>query len=175
MIDGAINVDIVDHGMNVVHDLNQVPYPFPDNEFDMIVCRHVLEHLRNFHSTITELYRIAKQGARVHVTAPFFLNTKYFGDPDHRIPFSIRSFDNYEYLNGRRLRFYETWKIQHRNNYDAHVYFRIITKRFNMSNFRALRWFNVIANLDPVIYERVFAGILSPEECIFELEVIKPA
>jgi hypothetical protein len=32
-----------------------------------------------------------------------------------------------------------------------------------------------ITNLAPVIYERVFAGILSPEECVFELEVIKPA
>ena len=107
LIPEAINVDIVDYGGNIVHDLNTVPYPFADNEFDLILCHHVLEHLNDFHKSITELHRIAKNKARIHVLVPFFLNTKYFGDPDHRIPFSIRSFDNYEYIAHRRLRFYE--------------------------------------------------------------------
>ncbi len=163
----------MDYGGNIVHDLNVVPYPFSDNEFDLILCYHVLEHLNDFHKSVTELHRIAKNEAHIHVLVPFFLNTKYFGDPDHRIPFSIRSFDNYEYIAHRRLRFYEKWKARYRTNYEVGSFFRILTKRFNFSNFWGLHWLNTFINLEPVIYERLLAGILSPEECEFELEVVK--
>ena len=173
LVKEAVNIDIVDYGGNVVHDLNIVPYPFPDNDFDLILCDHILEHLQDFHKTVTELSRIARNAAVIKIHAPFFLNTKYFGDPDHRTPFSIRSFDNYEIIDSRRLRFYETWKTEHRTNYGAGARFKLRQRRFNMSNFRVLRWLNLFINIEPVIYERFFAGILSPEEVYFELEVVK--
>src|SRR4030043_530344 len=119
ILDGYVNLDIVDYGGNQIHDLNKFPYPFDDNTFGEIIASHILEHLENFHNTITELYRISKQDAIIRVTAPFFLNTKYFGDPDHRIPFSIRTFDNYEYISKRKLKFYEKWKLSHRTNYES--------------------------------------------------------
>lgn len=85
--DGYINIDIVDYGGNVVHDLNKVPYPFEDNTFDEILASHVMEHLNNFNSTVTELHRILKPNGILTVYAPFFLNTKYFGEPTTRYHF----------------------------------------------------------------------------------------
>ena len=172
-LDGYINLDIVDYGGNKIHDFNSFPYPFDDNTFDEILASHVLEHLNSFHDTVSELYRISKPGAIIKVYVPFFLNTKYFGDPDHKIPFSIRSFDNYEFIGDRKLKFYEKWKLNHRTNYEGKAQFQIIMKKFNFSNFGLLKWINILINLEPVIYERFFAGILSPEEVIFELRVIK--
>lgn len=171
--EGYVNLDVVDYGGNVQHDLNSFPYPFEENTFDEIFCSHILEHLDNFHNTITELYRIAKPNAHIIVYAPFFLNTKYFGEPDHKIPFSIRTFDNYEWLGDRKLKFYEKWKLHHRTNYEGKAQFEILEKRFHVSNFSVLKWMNFFVNLEPVLYERFFSGIFSPEEVYFRLRVVK--
>lgn len=171
--EGYINLDIVDYGGNVIHDINTFPYPFEANTFDEIFASHVLEHLDNFHKTITELYRILKPNGRLIVYAPFFLNTKYFGEPDHKIPFSIRTFDNYEYIGNRQLKFYEKWKLNHRTNYKGSAQFEVVEKKFITSHFAALKWMDYIVNIEPVIYERFFAGIFSPEEVYFILRAVK--
>ncbi|MFC2133513.1 methyltransferase domain-containing protein [Bacteroidota bacterium] len=173
ILEGYENLDIVDYGGNTICDLNSFPYPFEENSFDEILASHILEHLDNFHNCITELYRIARPGAIIKVYAPFFLNTKFFGDPDHKIPFSIRTFDNYEFIGGRKLKFYEKWKLHHRTNYEGGAKFQILSKKFNFSNFTILKWLNFFINIEPVLFERFFSGILSPEEVIFILKVIK--
>ena len=170
-----INVDLVDYGGNVIADLNKYPYPFPDSHFDHILCSHVLEHLGNFNQAVTELYRLAKDQAIIEVRVPFFLSTKFYSEPDHRIPFGIRSFDNYEVLEGRRLKFYEKWKLRHRTNYGSPARFIIVEKRFNFSNFAILKWMNWWINIEPVVFERFLATIFTPEEVIFKLCVVKPA
>ena len=171
--EGYINLDIVDYGGNRIHDINTSPYPFEENYFDEIYASHILEHLNNFHNSITELYRILKPNGILIVYAPFFLNTKYFGEPDHKIPFSIRTFDNYEYIGDRKLKFYEKWKLNHRTNYEGKAQFEVLEKKFNTSNFALLKWLDFFVNLEPVIYERFFAGIFSPEEVYFKLRAIK--
>lgn len=171
--EGYVNIDIVDYGGNMIHDINTFPYPFEENTFDEIFASHILEHVYNFNKTVTELYRILKPGGLLIVYAPFFLNTKYFGDPDHKIPFSIRTFDNYEYIGNRKLKFYEKWKLNHRTNYETGALFEVLEKRFITSNFAALKWMDVVVNIEPVIYERFFAGIFSPEEVFFKLRAIK--
>lgn len=171
--EGYVNLDVVNYGGNQIHDLNKFPYPFEENTFDEIYASHILEHLDNFHNSVTELYRIAKPDALIFVFAPFFLNTKYFGEPDHKIPFSIRTFDNYEYLGNRKLKFYEKWKLEHRTNYEGKAQFEIIEKKFITSHFSALSWMDHIVNIEPVIYERFCAGIFSPEEVYFKLRVKK--
>lgn len=170
---GWVNADIVDYGGNVVMDLNKYPYPFPESNFDYVLCSHVLEHLGNFNQAVTELYRIVKDGGIIEVRVPFFLSTKYYSEPDHRIPFGIRSFDNYEILEGRKLKFYEKWKLRHRTNYGSPARFEITEKRFNFSNFAVLKWLNVLINIEPVMFERFLATILTPEEVIFKLRAVK--
>jgi hypothetical protein len=111
----------------------------------------------------------------IEVRVPFFLSTKYNSEPDHRIPFGIRSFDNYEVLEGRKLKFYEQWKLRHRTNYGSPAQFVILEKRFNFSNFAILKWLNIFLNIEPVMFERFFATWLTPEEVIFKLRVVKQA
>ncbi len=170
---GWTNIDLVDYGGNQIVDLNKFPWPFSENQFDYILCSHILEHLLNFNLAITEIFRIAKPGALLEVRVPFFLSTKYYSEPDHRIPFGIRSFDNYEHIEGRRLRFYEKWKLGHRTNYGSPARFIVRRRRFNFSNFKLLKWMNLWINLEPVIFERFLAGIFPPEEVSFLLEVVK--
>ena len=170
---GWTNVDLVDHGGNQLLDLNRYPWPFPDNHFDFILCSHILEHLQNFNAVATELHRITRPGGLIDVRVPFFLSTKYYSEPDHRIPFGIRSFDNYEDITGKRLRFYERWKLGHRTNYGSLARFKVLQQRFHFSNFRLLSWLDLVINLEPVLFERFFATWLTPEEVFFLLEVVK--
>lgn len=171
---GWLNFDSVDYGGNTLGDLNRYPWPFPENHFEEILCSHILEHLPNFNAVVTELWRVSRHGTHIEVRVPFFLSTKFYSEPDHRTPFGIRSFDNYEDFSGRKLRFYEKWKLGHRTNYGSPARFVVESKRFHFSNFAALRWLNGPINLEPVLYERFFATWLTPEEVFFRLRVVKP-
>lgn len=167
-----VNVDIIDYGGNEIIDLNSYPWPWPDGQFEEISASHVLEHLGNFNATVNELWRISKPGGRIEVRVPFFLSTKFYSEPDHRIPFGIRSFDSYEDLEGVELKFYEQWKLKGRTNYESPARFKV-RKRFHFSNFRVLSWLDHLINIEPVIFERFFAALLTPEEVVFDLTVVK--
>ena len=171
---GWTNLDMVDYGGNQIVDLNKYPWPFPENHFDEVLCSHILEHMGNFNAVVTELHRVTRPGGVIDVRVPFFLSTKFYSEPDHRIPFGIRSFDNYEDITGRKLKFYEKWKLGHRTNYNSPARFVVLVKKFHFSNFAVLSWLDFFINIEPVMFERFLAGVLQPEEVIFKLQVSKP-
>src|ERR1700752_4905314 len=90
---GAIGIDSnpKTHA-DVIHDLGAIPYPFPDNEFDQVVCRHVIEHVPDVMAFVTELYRITKPGGRITVVTPHYTNPDWASDPTHRNHFNSYSF-----------------------------------------------------------------------------------
>lgn len=93
-IPGAIGIDfnpLTD--ADLIHDLGVLPYPFPDNEFDEIVCRHVIEHVPDVIGLVTELHRITKAGGRISITTPHYTNPDWATDPTHRNHFNSYSFN----------------------------------------------------------------------------------
>lgn len=80
---------------DVQHDLNDVPYPLPDNQFDLIVCLHVLEHVPHLVAATTELHRVLKPGGLLFVEVPYFTSVFFYSDPTHAHSFTTRSFDYY--------------------------------------------------------------------------------
>jgi len=170
---GWVNLDMIDYGGNTLTDLNRYPWPFPESHFDEVLASHILEHMGNFNAVVNEIWRVCRPGAIVVVRVPFFLSTKYYSEPDHRIPFGIRSFDNYEDITGKKLKFYEKWKLGHRTNYGSAARFVVEEKRFHFSNFAALSWLDPVINLEPVLFERFFATLVTPEEVWFRLRVVK--
>ncbi|MFM8440464.1 MAG: methyltransferase domain-containing protein, partial [Acidobacteriota bacterium] len=53
---GAIGLDNNPRtAADVIHDLGSTPYPFDDNEFDLVVSRHVIEHVPDVMAFVTEL------------------------------------------------------------------------------------------------------------------------
>ena len=51
--------------------------PFQDNEFDMILCNHVLEHIPNDTKAMHELYRVMKVGGMGIIQIPQDLNREF--------------------------------------------------------------------------------------------------
>lgn len=54
--------------------------PYKDNSFDFVLCSEVLEHLKNDHQAVKELYRVLKKGKTLMVTVPN-LNFPFLWDP----------------------------------------------------------------------------------------------
>ena len=90
---GAIGIDAnrLSHA-DVIHDLGSLPYPFRDNEFDEIVCRHVIEHVPDVMGFVSELHRICKPAGRIRIVTPHYSNPDWATDPTHRNHFNSYSF-----------------------------------------------------------------------------------
>jgi len=95
-IEGAINVDIDPHSEpDVVHDLNQFPYPFEDSTFDYVHCSQVIEHLRDTIPVMEEIGRITKPGGLVYVGVPHYASGIANTDPTHLRFFGAMTFKRY--------------------------------------------------------------------------------
>jgi predicted SAM-dependent methyltransferase len=80
-----INHDIVKlSGIDIVHDLNQFPWPWKDNSFEEVIAIDILEHLEDFVGAIEELYRILKPGAIVTIRVPYWNHSCAYIDPTHK-------------------------------------------------------------------------------------------
>jgi len=95
---GSGNVDLADTTVDidedaepdVVHNLDEFPYPFDENEFDTCWLIHVLEHLENPDRALEEAKRIASD--RVIAIIPIGKRN----DPDHKrvyMPEDLGEFD----------------------------------------------------------------------------------
>jgi SAM-dependent methyltransferase len=74
---------------DVVHDLNELPYPFEDGQFDEIHAYEVLEHcgrqgdFRYFFAQFEEFWRILKPDGYFVGTVPMWDSMWAWGDPGH--------------------------------------------------------------------------------------------
>jgi len=57
-------------------DLDREPLPYPDEEFDLVTCSEVVEHLENYRALLREAYRVTKPGGLVVLTTPNVLNAQ---------------------------------------------------------------------------------------------------
>ena len=91
---GAIGVEMAaGPGIDVVHDLDRTPYPFADASADLLVLRHVIEHLANVPGTVRECARILRPGGHLLVLTPHFSDASSWIDPEHRWHLATRSLE----------------------------------------------------------------------------------
>lgn len=86
-LQGYINVDRVPGIADTVHDLDKIPYPWPDNSADEILMRHVLEHLQDVRKVMDELWRLLKPGGSLVLYVPHFSHFQALTHPEHRHAF----------------------------------------------------------------------------------------
>jgi SAM-dependent methyltransferase len=91
---GAVGMDsLALPGVDIVHDMHQTPWPFPDQSFDLIFFNHVLEHAVDVVKTMDEVHRILKPGGHVVIQVPYFRSVDAFTDPTHKHFFTAGSLD----------------------------------------------------------------------------------
>jgi SAM-dependent methyltransferase len=156
----AVNLDITSKtGPDVVHDLNCLPWPFPDDHFREVLAYDVIEHLDDFIGAMEEIHRVCRAGAVVRITVPHFSCANAFVDPTHRRAFSYFSMG---YVTGENeIEFY------------THARFKRLSGRifFYPSLVNKVVW--RLANRYPEAYERRWVWMFPAWYLYFELEVLK--
>ena len=80
-----VNHDLVNlHGIDLVHDLNNYPWPMKDNAFDEIIANDLLEHLDDFMKAMEEAHRILKPGGLFKIRVPYWNSWCTHADPTHK-------------------------------------------------------------------------------------------
>ena len=98
-LDGFTGVDrIPGPTVDIDHDLDQFPYPWPDNSVQEVLMDNTLEHLDDIIAVIEELHRILAPGGRAIIIVPYAKSDGAFVDPTHKHFFTERSLD---YFDGR--------------------------------------------------------------------------
>ena len=85
---GFINVDKMPAcAPDQLVNLEQLPWPWPDDAAEAVVLRHALEHLgaasETYLGIIRELWRICRDGAQVTITVPHPRHDSFLSDPTH--------------------------------------------------------------------------------------------
>ena len=98
IIVGAVNHDLYKHNprIDVTHDLNILPWPWPDESFDKIIALAVFEHLDvDLVAALNECHRILKPGGTLGLKLPLWSAERAHDDPTHRWYFTVRSLEQF--------------------------------------------------------------------------------
>ncbi len=93
---GAVNHDIVKHRpeIDMIWDLDKLPWPWIDNDFDEIQAISVFEHLQiSLIEACNECWRILRPGGRLVVKYPMWDGPTTHDDPTHRWYWSDKALD----------------------------------------------------------------------------------
>lgn len=165
VLPGAITIDVIDlPEVNIVHDLDILPWPFKDNEFDLIFAHSVFEHLDNQLAIMKEMKRILKPKGKMVIAVPYFRCPDAFTDSTHKHFFTTRSLDYY--IEGKALSQYE------------YVDARFLERGFwygwpQVSYNPLVRMFKWFIGKYPKFYDSHLSLLFPMKILIWELEVIK--
>lgn len=174
--EGAVHVDNNSVSEpDILHDLNQYPYPFDDNSIEHIEAFHILEHLEDPFRTMRELHRILRPGAILHLKVPHC--SRGFTHSQHKAGFDV-SFPLYFSKSFTKSGYFgvdfhlEKMEMHWLGN--IHLLEFIPVSKWQVATLKFLnRVFSFLANLNPYICSRFwvyYAGGFDEIEFIFKCE-----
>jgi SAM-dependent methyltransferase len=167
---GAIGVDVVPlPGVDLVHDLGRVPYPFPDSWADEVRLSHVLEHMPDPLPILEETWRISRPGAIITIRTPHYSGVFAWKDPTHRRAFSRESFS---YFGENTFSYYTRARFR---VVDVRLKYFMEEQYWPWPHRMAGRVIQRVLDRHPTFGERFMAGWVGGiDELQATLEVVKP-
>ena len=158
--DGYLNVDrSPEVGADLVWDLNELPYPLPENHFEEILALDVVEHLDSVVGFMEEAHRLLSPGGEIEITTPHFSCANSFRDPTHRWHLSYFSFDYF--CEGHGLAHYSKAR------------FEIVRRELAFHPTRLNRFVGWWARRDVERYERRWCWSFPAWFLVFRLRAVK--
>lgn len=103
-VKGSIGIDSIKlPGVDIVHNLNNYPWPFKKETFDEIYMLNIIEHLPDTIKVMEEVYRILKKGGKVHIVTVYWNHRHSVTDPQHVSFFNELTWD---FFTGKRKDYY---------------------------------------------------------------------
>lgn len=173
---GAIGIDFnPSTAADIVHDLNVYPWPLPDNAFDVIICRHIVEHVTDLIRFMEEIHRVGRPGARIEIVTPHFSSRYSYTDPTHLRHLSLFSFDylvdNPPFRPSRLSRAFETQSPV--ADFYSRVRFEKVRAHLRFARPFRLTGIQWLANRFPNFYEAYWAFVFPARDLYFTLGVVK--
>ena len=114
-IDGFVNHDLTRHSphVDIAHDLNELPWPWEDDQFERVVAASVLEHLyHNLLVSMNEIWRISEPDGLAVVKLPYWKAEISWNDPTHVWKVGPHVFDQLDprTQRGHKYSFYTPFK-----------------------------------------------------------------
>ena len=77
-------------GIDIVHDLEDVPYPLPDACCQIILASHIIEHLapQRMLAIMDELWRLLLPDGQLIIAMPYAVGPRFVQDPTHCNPWN---------------------------------------------------------------------------------------
>lgn len=78
------------HGVDIVHDVEVFPWPIEDDSAEVIMCSHIVEHIKPWFQIdfINECWRVLKPGGHLLISTPYGGSYRYNQDPTHCSPWN---------------------------------------------------------------------------------------
>lgn len=141
-IPGAVNHDRVPHSphVDIAHDLDNLPWPWHDGEFEKVIALDVLEHLRvDVADWLDECWRILTPGGLLVLRLPAWDNPVSYRDPTHRKVFHEETFNFWDkaqqlyrdygfFYFGERNRWWDVLTVERVNGGDLGFVLRKVTE-----------------------------------------------
>lgn len=125
-IDGYVGIDCIKtECTDIVHDLEDYPWPFDDNSVQEALIIHFLEHIGDLNAFMDELYRVMKDGGIVGVEGPYWTSVGSWQDPTHKYALSQELFYYFD------KRFRDSQQMPH---YPSKANFQIIDVRYQLND-----------------------------------------
>ncbi|NIR25694.1 MAG: class I SAM-dependent methyltransferase [Gammaproteobacteria bacterium] len=96
--EGFIGMDMRDlPGVDIVHDVEEFPWPLPDDCARLAMASHLVEHINPhkgvFIHFMNEVWRVMKTGGQFAISTPHGSSQGYIQDPTHCNPCNEATWD----------------------------------------------------------------------------------
>jgi len=84
--------------VDIVHDVENPPYPLPDDSCSVVLASHLVEHLSQdiIFKVFNEIWRILHVGGQLLVACPYGVGHGFVQDPTHKNPFNESTFEYFD-------------------------------------------------------------------------------
>lgn len=156
----VVGIDISPNSQaDILHDLDELPWPLEDSRFDLIIMQDIIEHLDDVPGVLNQVWRIGADRCRVRIRTPHYSSWYAYNDPTHRRFFGAYVFDGF--------------LASSVNDLYAEGTFRMIRREILFPKVWRITGVAWLANRFTHRWEQLFAFIFRAENLYFELEVVK--
>ena len=121
------------NNIDIIHDIEQIPWPVLTGNFDEVRMSHVMEHMKHWLviDIMNELWRVLKIGGKLKLIMPIAGSVAFYSDPTHIKSWNVHTVSYFD-INNNFWKIYspKPWKVI-KNSVNYKEYLEIILEKID--------------------------------------------